>query len=86
MSWAPRLLKIPYPATHPGGPWEGEDWGLSRIAESLDWVHERRGSVRRLRSREQWTSLGYKFEHLAGIWSAPKSRLISLYDTRHLRR
>jgi deoxyribonuclease-4 len=85
------LLKVPYLVTHPGGHMgQGEDWGLARIAESLDWVHERTEGFEVQVALEvtagQGTSLGYKFEHLAGIMERAKNpdRIKVCIDTCHL--
>jgi deoxyribonuclease-4 len=85
------LLKIPYLVTHPGGHMgQGEDWGLKRIAESLDWVHERSDGFSVQVALEvtagQGTSLGYKFEHLVGIMEHSKNpdRIKVCIDTCHL--
>jgi deoxyribonuclease-4 len=85
------LLKIPYLVTHPGGHMgKGEEWGLKRIAESLDWVHERSEGFAVKVALEvtagQGTMLGYRFEHLAQIMNHSKNpeRIKVCIDTCHL--
>jgi deoxyribonuclease-4 len=85
------MMKIPYLVTHPGGHMgQGEEWGLKRIAESLDWLHERAEGFKVKIALEvtagQGTSLGYKFEHLARIMEQTKepSRVKACIDTCHL--
>ena len=85
------LLKIPWLVTHPGAHiGDGEEVGLSRVAKSLDIVHENvktRDVVTCLEiTAGQGTGLGYKLEHLAEIISQVKSpeRLGVCLDTAHL--
>lgn len=66
------LLEVPYLVFHPGAHMgEGEEAGLRRIAESLDWACERSEGSPTLLLLEttagQGTNLGYRFEQLARI-------------------
>ena len=84
-------LKIPYLVTHPGSHLKiGEDWGMSRIAESLNWVHERTEGFEVKVALEttagQGSNLGYKFEQLATMIERTKysDRLVVCMDTCHI--
>ena len=84
-------LKIPYLVTHPGSHIDhGEEWGLKRIAESLDWLHERAGDYKVKVALEttagQGSNLGYKFEQLAKMieLSAHPERVKVCIDTCHI--
>jgi deoxyribonuclease-4 len=85
------MLKIPYLVTHPGGHMgQGEEWGIKRIAESIDWLHAQAPDLKVKIALEctagQGTGLGYKFEHLAGIMDQSKDpeRVRVCIDTCHL--
>jgi deoxyribonuclease-4 len=65
-------IGVPYVVTHPGSHLgKGEDWGIARIAESLDEIHERTPKFKVMTLLEttagQGTNLGYTFEQLASI-------------------
>ena len=84
-------LKIPFLVTHPGAHMgEGEEMGLARVIEALDFVHERvpaDGVVTCLEiTAGQGSSLGYQLEHLAEIIERVKAprRLGVCLDTAHL--
>ncbi|MBD3161962.1 MAG: deoxyribonuclease IV [Candidatus Eisenbacteria bacterium] len=85
------LLEIPYLVLHPGSHMgQGEETGLRRIAESLDWVCARsEGSATMLlleTTAGQGTNLGYRFEHLARILELIRSpeRFGVCVDTCHV--
>ncbi len=85
------LLEIPCLIFHPGAHMgSGEEAGLARIAQSLDWVCERAGASRTLLLLEttagQGSTLGHRFEHLAAIIerSKAKARLAVCLDTCHV--
>jgi deoxyribonuclease IV len=84
-------MKIPYLVTHPGSHLgQGEDWGLKRIAESIDWLHERTDGygvkIALETTAGQGTNLGYKFEQLAQIMNQAKhpERVKVCIDTCHI--
>jgi deoxyribonuclease-4 len=84
-------LGLRYLVTHPGAAVDGDmEAGLARMARALDEVHCRcRGfRVRVLleNTAGQGTSLGYRFEHLARVFSlvAEPKRLGVCLDTCHL--
>jgi deoxyribonuclease-4 len=84
-------FKIPFLVTHPGAHMgQGEERGLKRIAESIDWVHEKSPGFAVKIALEttagQGSSLGYKFEHLAKIMEQTKQpdRITVCIDTCHL--
>ena len=67
-----KVLEVPYLVTHPGSHLDkGEDWGISRIAESLDLIHERTPGFKVMTLLEttagQGTNLGYNFEQIAAM-------------------
>lgn len=85
------LLGVPYVVLHPGAHMgEGEEAGLSAIARSLDHVLERTEGLPVMPLLEatagQGTSLGYRFEHLAGILDRVRrpERVGVCLDTCHL--
>jgi deoxyribonuclease IV len=85
------LLGISYLIFHPGAHMgAGEEEGLARIAQSLDWVCERTpGSRTRLlleTTAGQGTTLGHRFEHLARIIekASEPDRLAVCLDTCHV--
>jgi len=78
---------IVHPGSHLGA---GEEEGISRIAESLNAVHEKTGVISPLTVLEttagQGSSIGYRFEHLQKIielTEAPE-RIGVCIDTCHL--
>jgi deoxyribonuclease-4 len=84
-------LKIPYLVTHPGSHvGHGEEWGLGRIAESIDWVHERSEGFKVKLALEttagQGSSLGCTFEQLARMIELTKQseRIMVCMDTCHI--
>jgi deoxyribonuclease IV len=83
-------LGIPYVVLHPGAHLGfGEDAGITRIAESLDEVHERtRGKTARVlleNTAGQGTCVGHLFGHLSAILERTKERerLGVCFDTQH---
>jgi len=83
-------LGIPYLVTHPGSHMKsGEKEGISKIAESIDWLLERTDGFNVRITLEttagQGTNLGYKFEHLAAMIekSGKPERLAVCFDTCH---
>jgi deoxyribonuclease-4 len=78
---------VAHPGSHVG---EGEEWGLTRIANALDIVHERTPGFKVRTYLEttagQGTNLGYKFEHLRSIidQTADSRRLAVCVDTCHI--
>jgi deoxyribonuclease-4 len=63
-------LGIPYVVTHPGSHLDrGEEWGIERIAASLNEIHERLPACKAMTLLEttagQGSNLGYTFEQLA---------------------
>ena len=84
-------LNIPFLVTHPGSHLNnGEDWGVTRIAESLSWLHEKTDGFKVKIALEttagQGSNLGYKFEQIAlMIEQADGSeRLAVCMDTCHI--
>lgn len=84
-------LGLRYLVMHPGSPLDaGEEYGLNRIAQALDEVHGRcpdfEVQVLLENTAGQGSHLGYRFEHLAGIFSrvAAPERLGVCLDTCHL--
>ncbi len=83
-------LGIPNAIVHPGSHLkEGEEWGLSEIARSIDIIHSEKPDLKSHITLEltagQGTNLGYRFEHLAAIIAAvdEKDRVDICYDTCH---
>ncbi|MDA1142872.1 MAG: deoxyribonuclease IV [Planctomycetota bacterium] len=78
---------VAHPGSHVG---EGEAWGLIRIANALDVVHERTPGFKVKTYLEttagQGTNLGYKFEHLRSIidQTSDSKRLAVCVDTCHI--
>jgi deoxyribonuclease-4 len=85
------LLGLSYVVTHPGAHLgKGEEWGVARVARSLDLAHAETAGARVRVLLEttagQGTSLGWRFEHLAEILArveAPE-RLGVCVDTCHI--
>jgi deoxyribonuclease-4 len=84
-------LGLSYLVMHPGAHMDsGEEVGLERVAAALDEIHARTPGceVRVLleTTAGQGTTLGYRFEHLAGILSrvAEPDRLGVCFDTCHV--
>ena len=84
-------LGIRYLIFHPGAHMQsGEETGLARIAESLDWVCTRAEDSPAMLLLEttagQGTTLGHRFEHLAWIIDRTKARrrLGVCIDTCHV--
>lgn len=85
------LLGLPYLITHPGAHLEsGEQEGLKKIAESIDWFHRRTEGFKMKILLEttsgQGTNLGYRFEHFSAIMDMVEdaSRLGFCFDTCHV--
>jgi deoxyribonuclease-4 len=78
---------VAHPGSHVGA---GEEWGLTRIANALDIVHERTPNLKVKTYLEttagQGTNLGHKFEHLRSIidQTADSNRLAVCVDTCHI--
>src|SRR5262249_14865019 len=84
-------LGLRYVVTHPGAHMEsGEEAGLARVALALDEVHARcakfRVQVLLETTAGQGTTLGHRFEHLAGILGRVKDpgRVGVCLDTCHV--
>ena len=84
-------LKIPCLVTHPGSHLgKGEEWGIERIAQSLDWLHERTEGFKVKVALEttagQGTNLGYRFEQIASMieQTSEPDRLAVCLDTCHI--
>ena len=83
-------LGLPFLVLHPGAHLgEGEEAGLKRILESLDWVFTRYAGKTKVAMEAtcgQGTTLGGKVEHLAYLveQSAHAKRLAVCLDTCHL--
>lgn len=72
-------LGVPYVVTHPGSHLgKGEEWGVSKIAESLDEIHERTPGFKVMTLLEttagQGTNLGFTFEQLAAMRDKVKAK------------
>ena len=85
------ILKAEYLNFHPGAhQGKGEDWGIKKIAESLNIITEKSsGSMVTLlleATAGQGTSIGYRFEHLRRIidLSEKKDRMAVCIDTAHI--
>lgn len=78
---------VVHPGSHNG---RGEAWGIRRIAEALDVIHDRTDGVAAKTVLEttagQGTGIGSRFEHLAGIISQTEARqrVAVCADTCHL--
>jgi len=84
-------MKIPCLVTHPGSHvGQGEEWGIRRIADAIDWLHERTTDYNVKIALEvtagQGSNLGYKFEQIARIIELTKKpeRISVCIDTCHL--
>lgn len=81
-----RLLVF-HPGAHTGA---GEEEGLKRVAESIDWALDKRPQSRVLLALEttagQGTNLGYRLEHLAWIMENTQKpeRMCVCFDTCHV--
>jgi len=85
------LLGIPHLNFHPGAHGElGEDYGIKKIAESLNIAHQKTPGYKVSSMLEttagQGTNLGYTFEHLAQIIELveEKERMTVCIDTAHI--
>ena len=83
-------LKIPYLVTHPGSHMNaGEEAGIAKIAESINWLFERTEDYKVKITLEttagQGTNLGHKFEQIAAMIekSRQPDRLAVCFDTCH---
>lgn len=83
-------LGIPYLVTHPGSHMgAGEEAGINKIAESINWLLERtNGFVVKIvleTTAGQGTNLGYRFEQIATLVekSSQPDELMVCYDTCH---
>ena len=66
------VLRIPWLIAHPGGHMgRGEEYGIARMAEAIDRVHERvaaeNASLALETTAGQGTILGYRFEQIATV-------------------
>ncbi len=84
-------LDVPYLVMHPGSHLgKGEGWGIAKIAESLDIIHERTQGFKVMTLLEttagQGTNLGYTFEQIAAIRDKvqERERLGVCVDTCHM--
>lgn len=85
------LLGIPHLNFHPGAHGGlGEDYGIEKIAESLNYAHRKTPGYKVSSMLEttagQGTNLGYTFEHLAQIIDLveEKERMTVCIDTAHI--
>ncbi len=85
------VLRIPYLVMHPGSHvGSGEQEGLDKIVESLDWLHDKTPNYKMMICLEttagQGTNLGYSFEQLAYLIEKTKinHRLGVCMDTCHI--
>jgi deoxyribonuclease IV len=85
------VLGIPYLIFHPGSHLgQGEEWGITTIAESINWVLQRLENDTVLFLLEttagQGSNLGYRFEQLQQIMEriAPSGRIGICVDTCHI--
>ncbi|HEX7589335.1 MAG TPA: deoxyribonuclease IV [Anaerolineae bacterium] len=85
------LLGIPYLVLHPGSHMgKGVDWGMKRVAEAFDRIHEKAPGLRVMTLLEhtagQGNHLGHLFEELAGMRAliAEKKRIGVCLDSCHL--
>jgi len=83
-------LGIPYLVTHPGSHMKiGEDEGVNKIAESINWLLKRTDGFNVKITLEttagQGTNLGYKFEQIASMIDKTRQpdRLAVCFDTCH---
>ncbi len=78
---------VTHPGSHLG---KGEDWGIARIAESLDEIHGRTPGIGVMTLLEttagQGTNLGYAFEQIAAMREKVQdpSRVGVCIDTAHM--
>ncbi len=84
-------LEVPFVVTHPGSHLgKGEDWGIAKIAESFDIIHERTPDFRVMTLLEttagQGTNLGYQFEQIAAMREkvTDQNRIGVCVDTCHM--
>ncbi len=84
-------FKIPFLVTHPGSHvGQGEEWGIKRIAESINWLCERTDGYKVKIALEttagQGSNLGYKFEQIESMISLSSfpDRLAVCLDTCHV--
>ena len=85
------LLGLAYVVAHPGAHLgKGDEWGIARVAKSLDLAHAETAGARVRVLLEttagQGTSLGWRFEHLAEILARVRDpeRLGVCVDTCHI--
>jgi deoxyribonuclease-4 len=83
-------LALPYLVMHPGSHLgSGEKEGIKKIARSINWLHQKTKGFQVKICLEttagQGSSIGFRFEHLAGIIGLVKDnlRLGICYDTCH---
>ncbi len=83
-------LSIRYLVIHPGSHMgDGEEKGIRRIAESVNWIFDRtlecKVKIVLETTAGQGSSIGYRFEHIAGIvdWIDNKERVGVCFDTCH---
>ncbi len=83
-------LDLSHVVVHPGSHLkEGEEWGIKKIAESLDEIHKRLPGYKSKIALEitagQGTNLGYTFEQIAQMIELTKEneRLAVCFDTCH---
>ncbi len=84
------LLAIPYLVIHPGSHLgSGEEEGITKIAHSLNWLHQKtegcQVGICLETTAGQGSSIGYRFDHIAKIIDQVKDnrRLGLCYDTCH---
>jgi deoxyribonuclease-4 len=83
-------IEIPYLVIHPGAHLKkGEDYGIKKIAESINITHEKTSKYTVTTLLEitagQGTSIGYRFQQIREIMDLveTKSRIDVCYDTCH---
>ena len=84
------LLALPYLVIHPGSHLgSGEKEGIKRIADSINWLHQKtidhQVKICLETTAGQGSSIGFRFEHIAEIIELVKDqpRLGVCYDTCH---
>lgn len=85
------MLGIPYLNFHPGAHMgAGEDEGIKKIVDSLNWIHERTKGFNVLSVIEttagQGTAIGHRFEHVRAIIDGVEEadRMAVCIDTCHI--
>ena len=84
-------FRIPYLVTHPGSHLgKGEEWGITKIAESISWLHAQAEGFNVKITLEttagQGSNLGYRFEQIVSMieQSSRPDKLAVCLDTCHI--